>query len=803
VAKNQPAIRWKQYQLRVPNLDEVHDWWGNGHRYGLAIICGNVSGNLEMTELEARALTSTALTDIANAADSLGCGETWDQLLAGYVQQSPTGGMHLVYRIADHEVPGNEKVAMDRSAVNDKGDLQPLVLSETRGDGGYFVGAPSPGFCHPSGEPWLLTCGTPGVVPTISWDQRCLIHEAIKRALDIPSPITSEPANLLPARLSAAAPGTVPPPQASVPLTGAASISPGDHWASETDWAEILEPAGWTLMQRMNDGERLWVRPGKNRRDGHSASTDYQGKPGLYVWSTSTGLDTEIPLTKLFIHAHYSFNGDMSAAARDLVRQGFGSRQVRLQDLTKGELVIAEPGAPRVHRPVPYSDFGNAQRLWKRVGDRFRWVHDANVFYSYVDGRWDPEHKNAVIAEWNYETAQMYDEGVAADSVKDVKWATSSANAGRTNAAVGMMKSISGVSVGVDDFDQLDHLVNLVNGELNLTSGELGPHDPTHLMSRRLNAKFDPNATAPHWDSFLAQVLPDEQTRKYVQRAVAYTLLGRADHRSFFIVYGPTGTGKSQFLSTLEHVFGDYGGSAAEGTFHPGQGSLTNDLHGLRNKRLITTSETADGTSFNENLMKRLTGRDQIVSRELYQSNVTWTPECTIWIATNHPPRFNSDDNAIWRRAKLIPFMTEFGTDSADIPDYARKYLYAEADGILNWILEGLRDFMANGLQEPSDVVQAQVTHREQSDSVVRFLDDQFEEEVLVAHKDGQVRTQELYLLYEDWCRAQGEKRLGSRRFLNRMTASGRATYSRTSTQRVWKGIYRPGSHLVPQLLDR
>lgn len=802
VAKNQPAIRWKPYQLRVPNLDEVHDWWGNGHSYGLAVICGNVSGNLEMTELEARALTSTALTDIANSADALGCGETWDRLLSGYVQQSPTGGMHLVYRISDHEVPGNEKIAMDREAVNDDGIIQPLVLSETRGEGGYFVGAPSPGSCHPSGQPWLLAVGTPGVVPVVSWEQRCLVHKAIFIALDTAS--RHQPRVLpQPARMIEAAPGTVSPPQASVPRTGAASLTPGDHWASVTDWADILEPVGWTLFEQSTDGERLWVRPGKDRRDGHSASTDYRGKPGLYVWSTSTGLDTEVPLTKLFIYSHYAFAGDMSACAKALARQGYGSQQRgEVRSLIEGELDLPRPVMAPVMESVTYSDMSNAMRLWERVKDRFRWVNEAGMYYMFDGVRWAPEHKSILMREWLQEALIMFKQAKADDNLKALKWATSCANLAKTNAAMSMMKSLDGVSISMSDMDLLNDRINVLNGELDLETGTLEPHDPTHLMTRVMKAEYDPDATAPNWDSFLAQVLPNEDTRRYVQRAVAYTLLGRSDHRSFFIVYGPSGTGKSQFLSTLEHVFHEYAASAAEGTFRPGQGSLTNDLHGLRNKRLITTSETADGSSFNESLMKRLTGRDQIVSRELYQSNVTWTPECTVWIATNHPPRFNSDDNAIWRRAKLVPFLTEFGKDQPDIPDYARKYLYAEANGILNWILEGVRDFLAHGLGEPDDVLQAQIAHREQSDSVVRFLEDQFQEEVLVPEPDGQIRTQELYLLYEDWCRAQGEKRLGSRRFLHRVEASGRAVYVRTASSRVWRGLYRPGTALHPQLMD-
>jgi len=101
-----PVIRWAEYQGRLPELGEIDRWWGNGHDYGLAVICGRVSGNLEMTELEADAALDSEKIALLESS------WIWQGLFAEYVEWTPSGGLHLIYRIVgDTPVPGNEKVA--------------------------------------------------------------------------------------------------------------------------------------------------------------------------------------------------------------------------------------------------------------------------------------------------------------------------------------------------------------------------------------------------------------------------------------------------------------------------------------------------------------------------------------------------------------------------------------------------------------------------------------------------------------------------------------------------------------------
>lgn len=110
---------------------------------------------------------------------------------------------------------------------------------------------------------------------------------------------------------------------------GHGDISPFDDFEAKTDWADILEPAGWTLSHQIGRA-RYWCRPGKDRRDGHSASTGLDARRDrLFVFSTSVPeLGAQECHTKQYAYAAFNHGGDLKAAARDLLAQGFGSRMV-------------------------------------------------------------------------------------------------------------------------------------------------------------------------------------------------------------------------------------------------------------------------------------------------------------------------------------------------------------------------------------------------------------------------------------------------------------------------------------------
>lgn len=790
-----PAVQWGPFQAKAPELGQVDLWWRNGSEYGLALICGAVSGNLEMLELEGRVTDGRSLDKLAGVLAAQGLRELWDLLCGpdGYAEWSPSGGMHLLYRVSDHPVPGNSKIAAGPDNT---------VYAETRGEGGYVIVAPTGGLCHPSGQAWIRTRGAYGVLPLISWAQRCALHEAIKLALDerpqLPAPSLSKP-----------------PP---VGRSDGAGLSPGDDFEARSDWASILEPHGWVLESQRGP-ERFWTRPGKNPRDGASATTGGAAdRDRLYVFSTSTIFDAEVPYTKFGAYALLNHGGNHSAAASELVRFGYGTRSLDVglpyldSDSRDPQQISPAPmRAQAVVAPKPrfrLDEAGNAKRLRNRTEGRFHYVAEQKRWYVWTGKVWTHDFDGSLTRAVTAMTEDMFAEADASDNSELAKWAKSSRTLNRINATKTLMTAEQGVTISTEQMDQDRHLLNVENGTLDLTTGELLPHDSTRLITRMFGTQFNPQATCPAFEKFMTDVLPDPQVRAYVQRCLGYTLLGDADQRSLFLVHGPSGTGKSQFIEVMRYLFGQYGTTAPAGTFkHAKNDGPNNDLHMLRGKRFVATSETADGAVFDEDLIKRITGRDEMASRGLYEQFQTWSPECAVWIATNHPPKFNSDDDAIWRRAKLVPFMTQFTSDGEhkEIPDIARNVLRAELAGILNWVLAGLGAYRQMGLAEPDSVLATAREHRAQSDQVVRFLDDCTQDGRLVLGEAQTLHNNELKSMYDTWCKLTGERGLGTFRFINRLSSSGRGL---TVKNQQWTGVGRASGvsilgQIVPYYRDQ
>jgi putative DNA primase/helicase len=762
-----PAIRWADYQARIPELGEIERWWGNGQEYGLAVICGAVSGNLEMTELEGKvALDSDLMARLQREFEFQGLEWLWEGLRQTYSEWTPSGGIHLIYRISDHPVPGNEKVARrpateEELAENPQDKIK--TLAETRGEGGYVIVAPTSGFCHPSGESWnLLGNSVPGNVPTITWEERNLLHGVLSTVLDetieTPAPSSSLVATTSPGQHHAEGAGS----------------RPGDEWAERTSWADILEPAGWTWSHR-SGREDHWTRPGKSKRDGTSATTNYQDTDLLKVFSSSTEFDTDGTYTKFGAFATLYYNGDHREAARGLARSGYGTPSISARANNEENGYIEEDDY------FTLDDVGNGERMERHrsvmfpdleIRDVHRWVTEEKAARVW-DGTCWVQNESAIYWETDAITRAMMNSDVEAISKHGVRSRTGPKQREMAKAYY----TRRGNSVSTSDFDAQSRYLNLENGVYDLKTGELHDHHPDFMITRKFGACYDANAKAPQWEAFMAAALPDDELRGYVQRCLGYTLLGDPSERAMFIVYGPSGTGKSTFLETINHIFGDYGDTAPAGTFRAvkdeNASSATLGLHQLRGRRFVTTSETSEGVQWNEELIKRYTGHDLMRTRGLFERFQTWKSEASIWLATNHAPRFNSDDRAIWNRVKLVPFTTVFlGEGQVRGMD---EILIKEADGILNWLLEGLAEYHRAGLAEPGCVTSSVHALREQADSVIKFLDDKVAEGALTMEPTQAMKKVDLYQMYMGWCRMIGERAVGANRFLIRLKECDRA----------------------------
>jgi putative DNA primase/helicase len=220
----------------------------------------------------------------------------------------------------------------------------------------------------------------------------------------------------------------------------------------------------------------------------------------------------------------------------------------------------------RANEPEPatyaLTDAGNAERLAQHVEG---WVHYVGKWSRFIvfDGeRWVEDDTGAVERAAKRVVRQMYEDAAKLDQTSErqelARWASKSESHRSLKAMVDLVKSEPGVSISPNVLDNDPWLLNVKNGTIDLRTGELKPHDPDDMITKLAPVEYDPEARAGIFEAFLERILPSEDMRTFVQRAVGYSLTGDVSERVFFILHGLGKNGKSTLLEAVKAVLGDH-----------------------------------------------------------------------------------------------------------------------------------------------------------------------------------------------------------------------------------------------------
>ena len=271
-----------------------------------------------------------------------------------------------------------------------------------------------------------------------------------------------------------------------------------------------------------------------------------------------------------------------------------------------------------------------------------------------------------------------------------------------------------------------------------------------------VSRNFIPEAKPEKWIKFLETIFEGDQERiEYIQKLVGISLTGKADFQAVIFCFGDGRNGKSTFIETLRRLFGDYFGNITSETLLSSGSYSRNtsdyDMADLFGKRMVVGDELSRDREFNESLLKKLTGGDEIKARQPREKFINFSPTHTLWMFGNHKPRITGTDEGIWRRIKLIPFEYKIPDEEVRDQSVIFKEFELEFPGILNWAIEGYRKYQDEGVEEPKEVLDAIKEYRNDSDTLGRFMEE------CCSTSDSSVSTKDLYKAYESWCSSNSE----------------------------------------------
>lgn len=446
------------------------------------------------------------------------------------------------------------------------------------------------------------------------------------------------------------------------------------------------------------------------------------------------------------------------------------------------------PGAEPASWPKEaWNEEGHVERTKMWAAGGMYWLEDEEIWVKYRKdlGHWvkdvnaGPAGVQAAMKIARFTEVDQYDnipeidkdgqpKPGSSDQEKFVKMMSDQSSFGMFDRAAKALALGGELTKRGSEFDADPMMLAVKGGAINLRKGEFVKGTPELKMTVSSTVKFDSEATAPKFQRYLETSMPDVTMREYLQTAIGYSVTNSTKEQAFFIHWGPqTNNGKSVLFNLIRVIMGSQMAAASSKALIRSR----NDKHSveiadLAGPRILQMGETAEGAALEEDVIKSITGSDEIAARKIQQSNRDWRIKGKIHILTNHLPHISASPS-MKRRTHLIVWPVEITDVNLDLEDEIKA---AEMSGVLNWVIAGCLKWQENlkktpepgtrktGLIRPIQALMDLERYMEEEDQLSEWLTDRTEE-------GGPTKSSLLYEDYRIWCFPKGTKPMSATAF--------------------------------------
>jgi len=350
-----PKGEWKisQYERREPNGNFNNSW-------GIGIICGAVSGNVEVIDIDLKYdITGTLYQRIKEAIKHL------DFVRDFVVEETQNSGIHFFYKC---DIIGANQAFAKRHTTEGERVLNPKektkVIIETRGEGGFIVTTPSPNYKIVSRKSTDFS-----MIPTITIEQRLELIEILK---------TFDETDMWKPKEEVVKKLAQQPKRIGVSVFEAYNLG--------ADIPSLLEEYDWKYVEKQGDNMRF-LRPNGSGR----TSADWHVEMRLlHVFTSSTEFEPSKSYNPVQIYTTLKYgNRDKESyalSAKDFKEMGYGDSfdpieiqsQLRVDELDLNHLADIDE-AENVLDEIRSGNFAMGVGIGLRQLDE-KWVYKVGQF---------------------------------------------------------------------------------------------------------------------------------------------------------------------------------------------------------------------------------------------------------------------------------------------------------------------------------------------------------------------------------------------------------------------------------------
>ncbi|KAJ1566034.1 hypothetical protein HK096_003915 [Nowakowskiella sp. JEL0078] len=186
---------------------------------------------------------------------------------------------------------------------------------------------------------------------------------------------------------------------------------------------------------------------------------------------------------------------------------------------------------------------------------------------------------------------------------------------------------------------------------------------------------------------FLKKIIPIPDVLHYVLKFLASAISGYTPDEYLHIFIGEGANGKSTLIRLMEATLGELA-TTLKTTFltqkNPPADTPSPSIAKTVNKRFVSLQEVNKNENLNESLVKQMTGNDKLDFRQLYKESEDFRPQFKLVMCTNHPVKIHGTDRGIWRRIRMVPFVSTFS--ETPVKDEEGDFIYVADKSVIEKI---------------------------------------------------------------------------------------------------------------------